>query len=84
MDNKEATIILINYLLKQDPKDVARALSACMIDFNRIIHAESLSEDEMNNLFFRIKMNVEELHKFLKNPDDEKFSVIQKENWNDG
>ena len=79
MDNKEVARMLIEYLLKQDPKDVAKALAACMIDFNRLMHAEILGDNERENLFLRIRMNVEELYKFLRNPDDEKFCIIRKD-----
>ena len=78
MDNKEVIKRLTEYFLKQDAKDIAKGLAACMIDFNRLMHADSLGEVERANLFMRIRLNVEELQRFLRNPDEDKFSLINK------
>jgi hypothetical protein len=79
MNNKEVGRILTEYFLKQEPKDIAKELAACMIDFNRLMHADSLGEIERANLFMRVRLNVEELQRFLAKPDDDKFSLINKD-----
>jgi len=84
MNNKEVGKRLTEYFLNQDPKDVAKALGACMIDFNRLMHADILGEIERANLFMRIRLNVEELQRFLSNPDEDKFSLINKDSEDDG
>ncbi|HMG13869.1 MAG TPA: hypothetical protein VK590_00410 [Saprospiraceae bacterium] len=83
MNNKEVIKRLTEYFLKQDPKDIAKALSACMIDFNRLMHADSLGEIERANLFMRVRLNVEELQRFLANPDNDEFSLINKDSLDD-
>jgi len=77
LSNKEVGSKLIKYFLKQEPKDIARALAACMVDFNRIAHMHELDKEEMENLQMRVQLNVEELHRFLDNEKQEAFSVIR-------
>lgn len=76
--NKEVINALQEFFLKQDPKDIARALAACMIDFQRMVNFEKLGSEEKACLQARLLVNVEELQRFAKEGprNDEPFRCI--------
>ncbi len=70
ISNKEVIDRLIEYLLTQDPKIVARSLANAMIDFNRMYHLLDLPLNERNNLLNRIEKNSKEVRRFAEHGPD--------------
>ena len=66
ISNKETMDRLQKYLEKQDMKVVCKVCASLMIDMNRVFSIHGLSNDEVEHLWERIRMNSFELEKFLK------------------
>ncbi len=66
ISNKEVMERLQEYFLKQDPAIIARALAGAMIDFNRFYYIDQISDDEEENLFFRLGKNCQGLQEFIE------------------
>ena len=63
--NKEIIDALQEYFLKQDPKEIARALANCMLDIHRFVNFDSLPENESSLLITRSVANSKELLDFV-------------------
>ena len=67
ISNKELIEKLTEYLLNDcDPKVVARCLAGVMIDYNRLAHLKSLSAEETDSLWRRVRSNSDQLRKFAR------------------
>ena len=69
ISNKEIIEKLIAYYKKQDVDIIYRVLANCMIDFNRLDTIDKLPIEEKTMLQLRIKLNAQELRKFVKEGD---------------
>lgn len=69
--NKEVIELLQNYYLKQDSKIIARCLANVVIDLHRIQNFEFLPNSEKECLIDRMRLNGEQLEKFLLNPHED-------------
>ena len=67
MNNKDIIIRLIDYLLTQDPKIVARLLANAMLDYYRIAYPHLLTKEEHERLMLRIHYNAQSYADFAKN-----------------
>jgi len=68
--NKQVIDDLTEYFCSQDPKDIARALAATMIDINRLLHCNQLSREEYECLATRMKSNLQQLENFINGERD--------------
>ena len=76
MENKSTIDKLTKYFMKQDHHTVCKMLSACMVDLHRFMNIETLSNAECENLFERMKHNMNEMHEFLKKDDISNEKII--------
>jgi len=77
INNKEAIDKLESYYAEQDPRTVARALAALMLDIHRIVTVDRLPEGEAINLKNRMVLNSQAFVDFIKNGSKgEKFKII--------
>ena len=68
--NKQVIAELTEYFLTQDPRVIAKACAANMIDIMRMWEFQTLPPDEQKSLMDRIYLNVEALKKFAKEGPD--------------
>ncbi len=67
MKNIEVIDKLQKYFMEEcNLLSVCRSLACAMIDFNRLAHIDELPEKEKKLLNLRIKLNADELHKFVE------------------
>lgn len=68
--NKQVIAELTEYFLTQDPKVIAKACAATMIDVMRMWEFDKLTIPEKKSLMDRVYLNVEALRKFSENGPD--------------
>jgi hypothetical protein len=66
MNNKEAIAKLKEYFLAQDRETVAYALASAMVDINRFMKLDRLPDKEVESLFRRGDIIVDQLVNFLQ------------------
>lgn len=74
--NKEIIENLVKHFLDSDPKEVARALAAAMIDFHRMRTFERLPHAEQACLLKRMDANDKELMDFIKDGPKNKLKTM--------
>lgn len=67
VSNKEVIEALTRYFLKQSKEELAYALSALFVDFNRLANWDKLSEKEQLCFKARMQLNAASLSDFMKN-----------------
>lgn len=68
--NKEVIQELMKYFMQQPHEQTCKMLACFMIDLNRIIHYKQLGKDELASLQLRVKWNLDQLQKFIKDGPD--------------
>ena len=68
--NKQVIAELTEYFLTQEPRVIAKACAATMIDVMRMWEFQTLPIDQQKSLIDRIYLNVQALKKFAKDGPD--------------
>jgi hypothetical protein len=74
ISNREIIKRLKEYFLENDPEIVAHLLASSMIDFNRLLHPEQMTPNEMECLWKRMKLNNDQLINFVENGPTHKLT----------
>jgi hypothetical protein len=76
MENKEVINKLREYFLRNDPEKVAHLCANFMIDLNRFLNINNLSQEERVRLIDRTILNMDQLRDFMESGNEDALELF--------